>query len=146
MRAFLLSLTVVGSTFLLAPAHTSTPDGQTPAVEAVCDGFSGAAFGLCNSYCEAMDCDDNPRASQSACNRLAQRLKATTGRAMPCGTCPGGYVEPAEHVDFRCFERGVRLPEDGVCIDPKDANKVLVCDATGCKTTPCWWYVAAVSE
>lgn len=146
MRALLLSLTVVGSTFLLAPAHTSTPDGQTPAVEVVCNGYSGAAFGLCNSYCEAMDCDDNPRASRTACDRLAQRFKAATGKAVPCGACPSGYVEPAEHVDFRCFERGVSLPEDGVCIDPRDANKVLVCDATGCKATPCWWYVAALSE
>ena len=42
-----------------------TPDGVTPAEETVCDGLSGAAFGLCNAYCEAMDCDsDSTKASQ----------------------------------------------------------------------------------
>jgi len=44
-----------------------TPDGQTPAEETVCDHESGAAFGLCNAYCEAMDCDSaNPQASATA--------------------------------------------------------------------------------
>lgn len=55
----------------LAPwsaALAKTPDGRTPAEETVCDGEVGAAYGLCNAYCEAMDCDDpNHRASDQGC-------------------------------------------------------------------------------
>ena len=32
-----------------------TPDGMPPSQETVCDGLSGAAFGLCNAFCEAQD-------------------------------------------------------------------------------------------
>jgi hypothetical protein len=34
-----------------------TPDGQPPAFEDPCAGEEGRAFGLCNAYCEAMDCE-----------------------------------------------------------------------------------------
>jgi len=39
----------------------STPDGETPANEGVCDVLIGATpglFGLCNAYCEAQDLDE----------------------------------------------------------------------------------------
>jgi len=53
-------------------ALAQTPDEETPAEEVVCDGEVGAAFGLCNAFCEAMDCDsDSPRASEQACDRVA---------------------------------------------------------------------------
>ena len=49
------------------PMELGTPDGQPPSMETVCDGQSGAAFGLCNAYCEAMDCDSpDPQASPQA--------------------------------------------------------------------------------
>lgn len=64
-------------------ALAQTPDGDPPAVETICNdlNFSGASFGLCNAYCEAMDCDcptngdpENPNclpnASQKACDRV----------------------------------------------------------------------------
>ena len=52
-----------------------TPDGETPAQEDVCDGESGAAFGLCNAYCEAMDCHlDNPQASANACTKVGDKF------------------------------------------------------------------------
>lgn len=35
-------------------AHTR--DGKTPAQDTVCNGLSGAVFGLCNAFCEAKDC------------------------------------------------------------------------------------------
>jgi len=38
-------------------SDAQTPDETTPAEETVCDLYEGAAFGLCNAYCEAMDCD-----------------------------------------------------------------------------------------
>ena len=62
-----------------------TPDGQPPANETVCDGFNGAAFGLCNAYCEAMDCDsENPHASAAACNNAREHFMRKTGFAPPC--------------------------------------------------------------
>ena len=55
---------VVSMVFAAVPVMALTPDGKTPAEETVCEGLSGAAFGLCNAYCEAMDCDGEPKASQ----------------------------------------------------------------------------------
>jgi len=81
-----------------------TPDGQTPAEETVCDNESGAAFGLCNAYCEAMDCDSaNPQASATACAKVKAKFTNITGRtSLPCegpvcpcnvtGTIFGDYV------------------------------------------------------
>lgn len=42
---------------LSGPVNAKTPDGLTPAVETICDQFSGALFGLCNAICEAQDLD-----------------------------------------------------------------------------------------
>ena len=87
----------VGRAFALG-----TPDGQPPSRETVCDGLHGAAFGLCNAYCEAQDCDVHPRPS---CAQLRKNfLKKTGSPVFPCdripceisgapacnGTCPKG--------------------------------------------------------
>jgi hypothetical protein len=71
-------------------SYAQTPDGQTPAIETGCDGQSGAAFGLCNAYCEAMDCDgDLPQASELACVRVLDRFQQITGSEIPsCGGLP----------------------------------------------------------
>src|SRR5688572_3413786 len=74
-----------------APAAAKTPDGQTPSEETVCDGQVGAAFGLCNAYCEAMDCDHpERRASATACSRVRNNfMKHSGGMPPPCDvTCP----------------------------------------------------------
>ncbi len=47
MTTFLFAAGLVLAVPLVASAQT--PDGETPAVETVCDGESGAAFGLCNA-------------------------------------------------------------------------------------------------
>lgn len=68
-----------------------TPDGKPPSEETVCDGLNGAQFGLCNAYCEAMDCDSpNPHASPTACARvLGNFMKHSGGQLPPCAvTCP----------------------------------------------------------
>jgi len=71
-------------------SYSQTPDGA-PAVEDVCDGLEGVSYGLCNAYCEAMDCDsDNPQASDTACEKvLANFEKKTDGNMPPCiaATC-----------------------------------------------------------
>jgi hypothetical protein len=65
-------------------------------VETVCDNESGAAFGLCNAYCEAMDCDSPfHRASDKACANVRRNFEKKTGRPMPCeATCPCGDLIP----------------------------------------------------
>lgn len=70
-------------TFLFAfsmQAGAKTPDGDTPAVETVCDDFLGAQYGLCVAYCEAMDCGDaNQHASDQACDAVARNYLRITG-------------------------------------------------------------------
>src|SRR5690349_13397535 len=95
--AFTLLLSCTGA------ALASTPDGQTPAEETVCDNETGAAFGLCNAYCEAMDCDsDDPQASDNACSKVQSKFQQITGRDLPCEvpqvTCPCN--DPAFSQDF----------------------------------------------
>ena len=82
-----LSLAVLG---VAGSALAKTPDGKTPAVETVCDNEIGAAFGLCNAYCEAIDCTDpDQRASNRGCEELKQHFETLTGRPLPCAmTCP----------------------------------------------------------
>jgi hypothetical protein len=77
-------------TICTGTVQASTPDGQTPAEETVCDNESGAAFGLCNAYCEAMDCDSPaPQASATACSRVRANFLRFTGRPLPCDVvCP----------------------------------------------------------
>ena len=65
--------------------RAQTPDGETPAVEAVCDNLQGKAFGLCNAFCEALDCDDPASADfgGAACDRLLDRYFSLTGDTLP---------------------------------------------------------------
>jgi|GEM_PF-2338332 len=44
------------------------------------------AFGVCNAYCEALDCDgENPRGSERACDRLAHHFdRFSGGDPLPC--------------------------------------------------------------
>lgn len=85
------NLTLAAAFLVLAiPALASTPDGQTPSQETVCDAQSGAAYGLCTAYCEAMDCDSPaPHASATACSRVGSKFTQFTGTPVPCDvSCP----------------------------------------------------------
>ena len=75
------------ATFTLS---AKTPDKQTPSRETICDNETGAAKGLCISYCEAKDCGDpNQRASNNACEAVRRNFEKKTGRMLPClVTCP----------------------------------------------------------
>jgi hypothetical protein len=78
---FALLLTCAGT----GAAMAQTPDGQPPSQESVCDGELGAAYGLCNAYCEAMDCDSaNPQASPTACSKVRANYMKHTGHDLPC--------------------------------------------------------------
>ena len=71
-------------------ASAKTPDGKPPSQETVCDNEKGAAYGLCNAYCEAMDCTDpNQHASDRGCEQVKANFIRKTGRPLPCDiTCP----------------------------------------------------------
>ncbi len=92
---------VVLAALTSSPVFAQTPDGETPAEEEVCDPLAGAAFGLCNAYCEAMDChlpdaehpDATPNASPTACLKVKDNFIKITGLAeLPCEAvaCPAG--------------------------------------------------------
>lgn len=90
MRKSLWILVVVILFIGTGSVSAKTPDGQTPSQETVCDMETGAAFGLCNAYCEAMDCTDpNQRASDQGCQSVRENFERKTGRPLPCTlTCP----------------------------------------------------------
>ena len=82
---FALLLVCIGTGAVLA----QTPDGLPPARESVCDAETGAAYGLCNAYCEAMDCDSAaPSASATACDKVRSKFQNVAGRDVTCETCP----------------------------------------------------------
>ena len=95
MRAKITILSICLLAAFAGTALAQTPDGQTPAVETVCNTqMSGAPFGLCNAFCEAMDCElendgdplTEPNASSTACNRVRRprvmRLSIVRSSAM----------------------------------------------------------------
>ena len=88
MKSFARTWIVVALLALpLAPGSVvsaqGTRDGVTPAVEDVCTGMMGAAFGLCVAFCEANDCDLYP--DLPACEVLRENYANITGEeTFPC--------------------------------------------------------------
>ncbi len=71
--AVVVVLTVIG-------AYAQTPDDD-------CYGLDDNAWGLCNAYCYAMDCDGDRNASGRDCARVAWNFSRATGaKIMPCET------------------------------------------------------------
>ena len=64
--------------------------GQAVAEEGnICDGQIGAAYGLCNAYCNAMECNSpEPQASDIACARVSALFEKITGSLPPTPTPP----------------------------------------------------------
>lgn len=75
---------------LLAPAHARA--------SGACEGETGRAFGMCQAYCEALDCDGDPNADAQACSNVGSHFTSLTGRELPCET----VVEPPD-VDCPCL-------------------------------------------
>jgi hypothetical protein len=116
--------------FFVAPAIAQTPDGLTPALETVCDAETGAAYGLCNAYCEAMDCDAvNTQASDKACSKVRSNFERITGRALPCDAgCP-------------CTDNPGAFPSWAAVIDGSAVPTACVRDGLACEwfgITPEW--------
>ena len=82
---------------LLPESERGTPDGLPPSAETVCDGLEGVQFGLCNAYCEAMDCDSpSPNANAQACSRVREKFLDAGGdfSRLNCG-CPCDFSASA---------------------------------------------------
>ncbi len=113
LRQNILCLIGVGLLFFLSNglAFAQTPDGETPSVETVCDTQVGAAFGLCNAYCEAMDCDYiTPQASEKACTRVLDRFVQLTENVPPCDSvaafCGDRNMDAGEQCDDGNMDNG----------------------------------------
>jgi len=89
-RIPILCLSVLIAACLLssAPALAAKSHGTKFAQDGVCSaaGLSGAAWGLCNAYCEAMDCDGAAsNASPNACQKVLKNFrKKAQGNDPPC--------------------------------------------------------------
>jgi hypothetical protein len=138
-RIPVLGAAATSAALLLAVSgvFANTPDGGTPAQESVCYelGLEGRAWGLCNAYCEALDCDSSdPKASPKACEWLKNQLEEVAEAASRCEVveCPCFTLEDLEQittatscnlsVDTMCD--GTRFRPDVV----PDTTTVGICD------------------
>jgi len=113
---FLLAVT-------LQTSSAKTPDGMPPSEEQVCSGLQGAAFGLCNAYCEAQDCDVHPRPS---CAVLRRNFERVTGcPVFPCDAfCGDGTVNrDSEDCD---------PPGSAACADERICQMDCTCPEPAC--------------
>ena len=82
-------------------ASAQTSDGETPAMESVCDDETGTLKGLCNAYCEAMDChlDEAIHAAQAACDRVLANYRKKSGDLDPPCLNAGCAATAAAHAN-----------------------------------------------
>ena len=89
IKRVLLSTIFVAVTVGSGASFAATSDGGTPSSESVCDVYQGAkngAFGLCNAYCEAMDCGDPLQHSANmACTKINDKFEKRFGFRLPEG-------------------------------------------------------------
>ena len=90
MKKVTCLLAIMLSLCLGSVAQVQAADGLTPAEETVCDkaySGTGALWGLCNAYCEAMDCDGKAvDAADAACAKVYENFIAKSGgKKLPCG-------------------------------------------------------------
>lgn len=114
-RIWCVLFLLVATGGITSPATAQTPDDEPPSLEAICDLETGAAYGTCNAYCEAMDCelltDGNPETSPNASEKACMRVKANfvkkTGiETLPCEVedCPVGELGCPCFPDGSCDE------------------------------------------
>lgn len=119
-------------------AIASTPDGETPANEGVCDGLQGATpglYGLCVAYCEAQDLDatnKNPPSLKILANY--NKKKQAGDPDMPCvqTPCPCFSIEELSAVTqdgivSACIDSGELIQ----LIDNSTFDRYMQSDQTG---------------
>ncbi len=129
--SFVTVLVALGCLLVVSTVHTKTLDRKTPAEEIVCDDLSGALFGLCNAYCEAMNCDsDVPQASDRACQRvLANFMKKSGGETLPiCDTSAALGAIPFGPFGLPQEEYGVLFSGGVVTVTPDEGSSRYVLD------------------
>lgn len=125
--AYILALVLASWVLFGNNAVSKTPDGATPAEEDVCDSLTGAAYGLCVSYCEAMDCGDaNQHSDDEACLGVKanyQRIEGTN-KAFPCECGCNYYLVPPT---TECLDKTVYNTLDLIMeVDSKDPDNIKV--------------------
>ena len=119
MKTLLTNFTTImafGMLTVSMPVFAQTSDDG-----AVCDAESGAAYGLCNAYCEAMDCDESdPQASDVACLKVMDRYIQITGQALDCGVVsqcclPNGYDAQLTRSECEAAEGVYNVIPEGMC-------------------------------
>ncbi len=106
-----------GAAILFAALLLMAP--PTSAQTLSCSDELGAALGLCQSYCEAMDCDGVPQATQAACDSVQAKWFRQTGiNEIPCGagSAPGDLpLTAGTPFDSMCpFDDTTLFPENPV--------------------------------
>jgi len=111
-------------TLLPSIVVAQTPDGQPPRRENICDSVTGASFGLCNAFCEAMDCDSpTPQASATACEKVRSNWEKQqgVGTRFPCDPQPPQGCSPFDDTWTAVVVSGLPYEQQIQC----------VCDRTG---------------
>ena len=96
--------------------------------QSVCDSEKGRAFGLCNAYCEALDCDWSLSANEKACNRVKFNYQRLTGNEeLPCeqkslgcmvgdsGLQPPSPFDVDDGNDYGSRQLGISVPNQCEC-------------------------------
>ncbi len=118
---------------LFVPTYASAKQAPT-----VCDGLKGKAYGLCNKYCEALDCDWDPNASKNACEALKANYSKLTGESeLPCemmslgcvvgdsGEAPPFPFDIGDGNDYRARVFALTVPEKSMC-NPSESDCTIV--------------------
>ena len=124
-------ITICSVVLVLLLIPTFAVAKKTPTV---CDELKGKAYGLCNAYCEALDCDWDPNASENACEALKSNYSSLTGESeFPCetmslgcvvgdsGEVPQGFFDVDDGNDYGSRELGITVPPQSKC-DPSISN------------------------
>jgi len=122
MLAIVAAVALLLLAVTLQTSSAKTPDGMPPSEEEVCSALHGAAFGLCNAYCEAQDCDVHPRPS---CAVLRRNFARVTGSPVfPCDPfCGDGIVnQRTEECD----------PPGSDCADGRTCQMDCTCPESAC--------------
>jgi hypothetical protein len=75
-----------------------------------CEEYNGALYGLCNAYCNAMECaGDEPNASEEDCEDVRGNFFKMGGDVLPCEPCFNHFVGNVERM--YCWRNGIVLAD-----------------------------------